>query len=74
MPFKVIDNKLLKKYSKIWETVSSLMNVKFDSEPVYGDKDKYIITKIKSYGDEINSNFQDKKVPKKLHHISVYHW
>ena len=34
MSFKVIDNKLLKKYNKIWEKVSSLMNIKFDIEPV----------------------------------------
>ena len=40
MSFKVIDNKLLKKYNKIWEKVSSLMNIKFDSEPVYGNNDK----------------------------------
>ena len=45
--FKVIDNKLLRKY--IWERVSSLMNIEFDSEPVYGDNDKYIKTKVKSY-------------------------
>ena len=38
--------------------------LKFDSEPVYGDNDKYITTKIKSYGDRINTNFQDKKIPK----------
>ena len=61
MSFKVIDNKLLKKYNKIWERVSSLMNIKF--EPVYDDNDKYIKTKIKSYGGEINKNFQDKKIP-----------
>ena len=46
MYFKVGDNKLLKKSSKIWEKVSSLMNIEFDSEPVYGDNDKYIKTKI----------------------------
>ena len=28
MSFKVIDNKLLKKYNKIWEKVSSLMNIR----------------------------------------------
>ena len=39
MSFKVIDNELLKKYNKIWEKVSSLMSIKFDSEPVYGDND-----------------------------------
>ena len=37
MSFKVIDNKLLKNYTKIWERVSNLMNIKCDSEPVYGD-------------------------------------
>ena len=28
------------------------MDIEFDSEPVYGDNDKYIKTKIKSYGDK----------------------
>ena len=40
MSFKVDDNKLLKKYNKIWEKISNLMNIEFDSEPVYGDNDK----------------------------------
>ena len=30
MSFKVNDNRLLKKYSKIWEKVSILMNIEFD--------------------------------------------
>ena len=58
-------NKLLKKYTKIWERVSSLINIESDSEPVYGDNDKYIQTKIKLYGDKVNTNFQDKKVNEK---------
>ena len=62
MSFKVIDMKLLKKYTKIWERVSSLMNIKFHSEPVYGYNDKYIKTKIKPYGDKVSTNFQGKKV------------
>ena len=46
MFFKVDDNKLLTKCNKkIWEKISNLMNTKFDSEPVYGDNDKYIKTK-----------------------------
>ena len=57
MSFKVIDNKLLKKYSKIWEKVSSLMNIKFDSEPVYADNDKYKKKKIKTCKDDLNTNF-----------------
>ena len=40
------------------------MNIEFDSEPVYGNNNKYIKTKIKSYGDKMNTNFQGKKVPK----------
>ena len=40
------------------------MSIKIDSEPVYGDNDKYIKTKIKLYGVKINTNFQGKKVPR----------
>ena len=47
------------------------MNIKFDSEPVYGDNGKYIKTKINLYGDKINTNFQGKKYQKKTHHVSV---
>ena len=65
MSFKVIHRKLLKKYTKIREKNSGLMNKEFDSEPVYGDSDKYIETKIKSYADKINTNFQGQKIPKK---------
>ena len=46
MSFKVINNKLLKKYAKIWERVSNVMNITFESEPI---NDKYIKAKIKSY-------------------------
>ena len=64
MSFKVSDNNPLKKYNKIWERVSNLLTIEFDSESFYGDVDKYIKTKIKVSGDRVNTNFQDKKVPK----------
>ena len=64
MSFKVNDNKLLKKYNKIWEKISNVLDIKFDSQPVHGDGDKYINTKIKMCGDRVNTNFQGKKVPK----------
>ena len=73
IPFKVTDNKLLKNYNNIWEKVSNLMNTKFTGELVYCNNDKYIKTKINSYGSEIKTNFQGKKIPKEMHHISVYH-
>ena len=64
MSFKVSEKKLFKKFIKILGRVSSLIGKQFDNEPVYGDSDKYIKTKIKSYGDKVNTNFQDKKLPK----------
>ena len=64
MSLKVGDNKLLKTYNKIWEIISNLLNIEFDSEPVYGDNGKYIKTNIKIYEDRVNTNFQGKEVPK----------
>ena len=49
MSFIVKDKRLLKKYTKIWEAIERLMKINFESKPVYGDDDKYIKTKIKTY-------------------------
>ena len=73
MYFKVDDSKLFKKYNKICENICNLLNIEFDSDPLYNGNDNYIKTKIKSYGDKINTNFQGKKVPKENVHISAYH-
>ena len=59
MSFKISDKQLLKKYNQIWKKVKNLLKIKFDSEPVYGDNDKY----IKNDGN-VNINFQDKGMPK----------
>ena len=64
MLFKIIDKGLLKRYIKIWERINSLTGKEFDSETVYGDNDKYIRTKIKSYENKMNTNFQSKKKSK----------
>ena len=64
MSFVVKDKKLLKKYIKIWETIEGLMKINFESKPVYGDNDKYIKTKIKTYAGSIITNFHNKKIPK----------
>ena len=68
MSFRVNDDRLLKKYTKIWGRVNMLMNIESDSEPVYGDNEKYIKAKIKPYGDKVNTNFKAKKYQKKMHH------
>ena len=64
MSLKVNDNRLLKRYTKIREKTSILMNMEFDSEPIYGDNDKHKNAKVNSYGDKVNTNFQGKKIPK----------
>ena len=44
--------------------ISSLINVKLDSEPVHGDNDKYIKIKIQIYGDKVIAKFHGKNIPK----------
>ena len=60
------DKEFLKKYAKLWGKIKYLIDKKFDSEPIYNDN--YIKTKIKSYNDDIRTNFRDesnnRKVPK----------
>ena len=41
-----------------------LMSIDFNSKTTYGDDDKYIKTKIKTYADIIITNFHNKKMPK----------
>ena len=62
--FIVKDKKLLKQYSKIWETIEGLMKITFKSKPVYGEDVKYIKTKTKAYAGNITRNFYNKKMSK----------
>ena len=64
MSLIVKDKQLLKNYTKIWGKIEKLMKKNFESEPVYGDNDKYIKTKIKIYAGSIITNFHNKKMPK----------
>ena len=64
MSLKVNDKELFKNYNKIWKKIERLMSIDFDSKPVYGNDDKYIKTKIKTYKDSITTDFHNKKVPK----------
>ena len=71
MSFRVDDSKLFKKYCKIWKTIKGLLGIEFDSEPVYGDTDSYIKTKVKLYDNKVNTNFQGKET---LKGDSSYKW
>ena len=44
--------------------LKNLLNIKFESESVYGDNDKYIKTRIEISGGNVNTNFQGKKKSK----------
>ena len=64
MSFIVKDKKLLKIYTKVWETIEGLMKITFESKPVYGEDVKYIKAKIKMYAGSLITNFHNKKMPK----------
>ena len=64
MSFIVKDKQLLKKYTKIRETIEELMEINFESKSVYSDHDKHIKTKIKMYAGSIITNFHNEKMPK----------
>ena len=61
MSLMVKDKQLLENYNKIWKKIERLMSIDFDSKTTYGDDDKYIKTKIKTYEDSITTNFYNKK-------------
>ena len=63
MSFIVKDKQLVKNYTKIWEKIEKIMKTNFESSPGYGDDDKYIKTKIKTYANSIITNFHNKKIP-----------
>ena len=57
-------NSFQKSIIKYGKKVEKLLKIEFDSKPVYGDDDKYIKTKIKTYTDSMITNFHNKKFPK----------
>ena len=64
MSFKISGKQLLKKYNQIQKRVEKLLKIEFDSEPLYGDNDKYIKAKIEIFAGSMITNFQSKKMPK----------
>ena len=66
MSLKFKDKKLLKNYNKIWIKIEKLMDIDFNTKPTYDDDDKYIKTKIKTYKNNITTNFYNKKGFKKV--------
>ena len=72
MSLMIKDKQLLKNYNKIWKKIEKLMKIDFNTKTTYGDDDKYIKTKIKTYADIIITNFHNKKCQKKKYLVNVY--
>ena len=49
------------------------IDIDFNAKPTYGDDDKYIKTKIKTYEDNITTNFYNKKGSKKVPEEKIPH-
>ena len=58
--------KIYLKYNEIWNTIESMLNVKFHSQPIYHDK--YIKTKVKTFSNMINTPFSGDEIPKERNH------
>ena len=54
MSFRINDEKLLEKYRAICAKIEDLKNIKLNALPVYDDR--YIKTKIRTYGDKVYTN------------------
>ena len=53
--------------------IEELMGIKFNTKPTCGDDEKYIKTKIKTYKDNITTNFYNKKESKKVPKEKIQH-
>ena len=73
MSLKVKDKKLFKNYNKIWKKIEKIIGTDFNTKPTYGDDDKYIKTKIKTYKNNITTNFYNKKGSKKVPEEKIPH-
>ena len=61
MSLMIKDIQLLKNYNKIWKKIEKLMKIDFNTKTTYGDDDKYIKTRLKTYKRSITTNFYNKK-------------
>ena len=60
MYLRIDNDKLLEEYRTIWTKIEDLRNIQFNALPV--DDDRYIKTKIGTYGDKVYTNFLDLNV------------
>ena len=74
MSLMIKDKQLLKNYNKVWKKILKLMEIDFNTKITYGDEDdKYIKSKIKTYKDNITTNFYNKIESKKVLEEKILH-
>ena len=61
MSVLINDEKLKEKYKTIWTKIEDLKNIELNALPVYDDR--YIKTKIRTYGDKVYTSFGGLNVP-----------
>ena len=66
MSLEVKYKNLFKNYNKIWKNLEKLMAIEFNTKPSYGNEDKYIKTKIKTYEDSTTASLYNKNGSKKI--------
>ena len=73
MSLKVKDKNLFKNYNKTWQKIEELIGIKFNTKSTYGGEEKYTKTKIKTYENNITTNFYNKKGSKKVPKEKIPH-
>ena len=66
MSFLIEDETVYLKYAEFWNKIKKLLSVKLHSQPIYDDR--YIKTKVKTFGEAYNTLFSNNKVPKERNH------
>ena len=61
MSFRIENEKILEKYKAISSKIENLKNIELIAMPVYDDK--YIKTKIRTYGGKVYTNFRGLRSP-----------
>ena len=73
MSHMIKDIELLKNYNELWKKIEKIIKIDFNTKTTYGDDDKYIKAKIKTYKDNITTNFYNKKGLKKVPEEKIPH-
>ena len=62
MSFFIKNDEVWQKYGDIWNLIRNKLNIKFHSEPIYGNK--YLKTKVREFDGDIKTNFLGIGLPK----------